>query len=385
MATRMSLWKLNPDGTATTLPDERLASEEQIESAIESAPELLGIDVLIVGRQTQTPSGPLDLLAIDGDGRLVIIENKRDRTPRDVLAQAIDYAAWANSLTFAEVALVYSKYRRSFSDDEADLAEAYEERFGEELEAIAEAPRMIVVASRLDDATERMIEFLADTFGVSVNAVLFQPFEGGLIGRTWLRPDELGSRAVGRRTASSTASREAAKAFWDAWLGESRSAFPDIRLPKNGPRSVVIKRRIIPGVPAALTVWVSASEAYAEIQFDDDDPVMNEALLATLQERQDMIETSFGEALDWRALEANGLMTKRTKVVSPKVGIGDRANPTAEGLAALTDVARRILDAVKPHLAETFETVTALADDNESSPDDPDQPIEEPAAGMPLG
>ena len=94
MATRMSLWKLNPDGSATPLPEERLSREDQIESAVESAPELLGVDVLIIDRQTPTPSGPLDLLALDGDGRLVIVENKRDRTPRDVLAQAIDYAAW---------------------------------------------------------------------------------------------------------------------------------------------------------------------------------------------------------------------------------------------------------------------------------------------------
>lgn len=358
--------------------------EEQIESAVESAPELLGIDVLIVGRQTQTPSGPLDLLALDGDGRLVVIENKRDRTPRDVLAQAVDYAAWASTLTFAEVALFYTKYRRSLGDDEADLAEAYEERFGEELDAIAEAPRMIVVASRLDDATERMIDFLADSFGVPVNAVLFQPFEGGLIGRTWLRPDELSSRAVGRRTASNTASREAAKTFWDAWLDVSRSAFPDIGLPKNGPRSVLIKRRIISGIPAALTVWVSSSEAYAEIQFDDDDPAVNEALLAALKERRESIEASFGGALDWRALEANELMTKRTKVVTPKVGIGDRANPTVEGLNGLTDLARRILDAVKPHLAESFETVTAITDDSDASEDDSAVMIEEPTAASTL-
>ena len=384
MATRMALWKLNSDGSATALPEEKLTSEEQIESAVESAPELLGIDVLIVGRQTQTPSGPLDLLALDGDGRLVVIENKRDRTPRDVLAQAVDYAAWANTLTFAEVALFYTKYRRGLGDDEADLAEAYEERFGEELDAIAEAPRMIVVASRLDDATERMIDFLADSFGVPVNAVLFQPFEGGLIGRTWLRPDELSSRAVGRRTASNTASREAAKTFWDAWLDVSRSAFPDIRLPKNGPRSVLIKRRIISGLPAALTVWVSTSEAYAEIQFDDDDPAVNEALLAALQERRDLIEASFGGVLDWRALEANELMTKRTKVVTPKVDIGDRANPTVEGLNGLTDLARRILDAVKPHLAESFETVTAITDDSDASEDDSAVTIEEPTAASTL-
>lgn len=89
----MSLWRLNDGGEAVAIDEKPLAAEEQIESAVESDPKLLGIDVLIIGRQTQTPSGPLDLLALDGDARLVVIENKRDRTPREVLAQTIDYAA----------------------------------------------------------------------------------------------------------------------------------------------------------------------------------------------------------------------------------------------------------------------------------------------------
>lgn len=50
--------------------------------------------MIIIGRQTQTPLGTLDLLAIDGDGRLVVVEDKRNRTPREVLAQTIDYATW---------------------------------------------------------------------------------------------------------------------------------------------------------------------------------------------------------------------------------------------------------------------------------------------------
>lgn len=54
MATRMSLRTMNPDGSASAVAEEKLATEEQIESAVESAPELLGIDVLIVGRQTQS-------------------------------------------------------------------------------------------------------------------------------------------------------------------------------------------------------------------------------------------------------------------------------------------------------------------------------------------
>lgn len=366
MATGMSLWKLNPDGSASPIVEQTLATEELIESAVESAPELLGIDVIVIGRQTQTPSGPLDLLALDSDGRLVVVENKRDRTPRDVLAQTIDYSAWVSSLTFDEVESIYAKYKAGVAGDSADLAEDFEEHFGEQLDAISDLPRMVIVASRLDDSTERMIEFLADSFGVPINAVLFQPFEGDLIGRKWLRPDGGSTRSSGKRSSANAASRDQAKQFWDAWLPVGRAVLSDIKLPQNGPRSVLIKRRVISGVPAALTVWVSTSEAYAEIQFDDDDPTMNAALLAALEEHKNEVEREFGERLEWRGLETHGLMTKRTKVVASKIPIGDRIEPSPEGLHGLAHCARRLIDAVKPHLQQALEDATATTDEDRS-------------------
>lgn len=363
MATRMALWKLNDDGSASAVEEERLATEEQIESAVESAPELLGIDVLIVGRQAQTPSGPLDLLALDGDGRLVVIENKRDRTPREVLAQTIDYAAWVSTLTFDEVETIYAKYQAARSNDSTDLAEAFEDQFGETLESISEVPRMVIVASHLDDSTERMIDFLTDSFDVPVNAVLFQPFEGGLIGRTWLRPDVNSVRSAGKRSSTSGASREQSRQFWDAWLPIGRRVLHDIKLPQNGPRAVWIKRNILPGMPVRLQVWVSATEAYAEVQFDDDDADLNARLLDALSKHRGEIEAAYGAVLDWRGHDAHELLKKRTKVVGPKVNIGERTHPTTDGMEALAASARRLVDAVRPYLAEVHEEALTVSAD----------------------
>ncbi|MGF1599101.1 MAG: hypothetical protein ACFCVK_19635 [Acidimicrobiales bacterium] len=141
---------------------------------------------------------------------------------------------------------------------------------------------------------------------------------------------------------------------------------------------MLIKRRITPGIPAALTVWVSSAEAYAELQFDDDEPATNEAPPTSLQEHRVAIEATFGGVLDWRTLEANGLMTKRTKVVTPKVAIGAREDPTQEGLHGLADMARRLVDAVKPFLSEAAEKATAVADDDEPS-NDAASPISDPS------
>ena len=45
-----------------------------------------GTDLLIIGRQVPTGFGGfIDLLALDAEGRVHVLELKRDRTPRDVV------------------------------------------------------------------------------------------------------------------------------------------------------------------------------------------------------------------------------------------------------------------------------------------------------------
>ena len=42
---------------------------------------------------------------------LIVVENKRDPTPREVLAQTIDYAAYVATLTLEDVLSIYQSYR----------------------------------------------------------------------------------------------------------------------------------------------------------------------------------------------------------------------------------------------------------------------------------
>ena len=58
-------------------------------------PAILSSHWMLIGRQEVTShGGRIDLLAIAPDGSLVLIELKRDRTPREIVAQALDYASW---------------------------------------------------------------------------------------------------------------------------------------------------------------------------------------------------------------------------------------------------------------------------------------------------
>lgn len=93
MPIRTAIWKVAPE--PQPLGESSLANEQLLEAMIVAAPRLLSDEWMLIGRQEDTGlGGRIDLLAIAPDGSLVLIELKRDRTPREVVAQALDYAGW---------------------------------------------------------------------------------------------------------------------------------------------------------------------------------------------------------------------------------------------------------------------------------------------------
>jgi RecB family endonuclease NucS len=88
-----------------------LSSEKLLEEMIVSAPRILSEEWMLIGRQVSTTHGGIvDLVAIAPDGSLVLVELKRERTPRDVVAQALDYAAWVETLKPQEISSLYYKF-----------------------------------------------------------------------------------------------------------------------------------------------------------------------------------------------------------------------------------------------------------------------------------
>lgn len=163
-----------------------LAREQLLEDMIVAAPALLSDEWMLIGRQESTGSGGrIDLLAIAPDGALVLIEIKRDRTPREVVAQALDYAGWVDKLSAQEISGIYSRFApgRSLADD-------FRSRFGQPLdeETLNENHQIVIVAASLDDSTERIVSYLSAR-NISINVLCFQIFTHGsdqLLSRAWL-------------------------------------------------------------------------------------------------------------------------------------------------------------------------------------------------------
>ena len=197
MAIQQGIWRINPEnGSGTTTPlrlsTARLDDENQLEELIVRDVSIINPDWLLIGRQVRTAYDKrIDLLALDANGTVIIIELKRDKTPRDVVAQAIDYASWVETLEDSDLVDCYVDFATRHQLSGTSLDEAFRSRFGLSLSEVPlnESHQMVIVASELDASTERIINYLNNRHGVGINAVFFSAFSDGnqrYLSRAWM-------------------------------------------------------------------------------------------------------------------------------------------------------------------------------------------------------
>lgn len=184
MSVQHAIWRIGERPAA--LAPGRLVSEDQLEEMIVQDCSILSPDWMLIGRQIQTRNNGIpDLLAIARDGSLVLIELKRDQTPRDTVAQALDYGSWVEGLGTDEIAGIFSRFRSGQA-----LADEFKERFGIPLdeEQLNNSHQLVVVASQLDASTERIVQYLSKR-EIPINVLFFQVFRDGdvqYLSRSWM-------------------------------------------------------------------------------------------------------------------------------------------------------------------------------------------------------
>jgi len=186
----MAIWRMT-DAGPRRLPSSPLDLEQRLEDMLAEDPGMTGIDLLVVGRQVRTAYGGfIDLLALDADGRVHVLELKRDRTPRDVVAQTLDYGSWVRGLGLGDLEQMFLDHR----DGETNLGEAFAEQFASPLPDVVNADQQFtIIASELDPTSDRIVEFLAESYNVPINAVFFRHFsdqDRDYLARTWLLDPE---------------------------------------------------------------------------------------------------------------------------------------------------------------------------------------------------
>ena len=260
----IKIWAIDGAGGATTLETaNQMESERLLEDTIVSNPDLLMDGLTLVGRQTRTDDGWLDLLGVDEDGRLVVFELKRGTLSRDAVAQIIDYASFLDARSEPELVNYISEAPSLHGvDKNKGFEEWYGDNFGGTESASLKPVRMVLVGLGADERTTRMVQFLANR-GVDISLLTFhgysydsktllarqvqveavaEPVEGR---QRRPRPGRAERRALLEQRIDQHAGQyPEARELWDAVLEMFRANFPRVTYVTNRGSSDWAKHRL---------------------------------------------------------------------------------------------------------------------------------------------
>ena len=171
---KVGLWQIGDSGPVK-ISESRVSIEKQLEEWIEADPSLIRTGLTIVARQLPVEGGYLDLLALDPQGRWVVVEIKRGELRREVIAQVIDYASSLTLLEPDELREKTNAYLQARGETiEAVLAERSAE---DALDIDGRELALVVVGTGKAAGLERMTEFLATQYHIPLSVVTFGVFE----------------------------------------------------------------------------------------------------------------------------------------------------------------------------------------------------------------
>jgi hypothetical protein len=193
MPLELSVWRI--DDQVKKMDFTPLDFESRLQDILANDITIADPNLMIIGREVPTAfNNFIDILAINRDGHVIVLELKRDKTPRDIVAQILDYGSWVRNLDDNDIARIFADYQRKYVTvkGEQSIDEAFCDRYGlkEMPDELNEAHELVIVASNLDPSTERIVSYLADEYGVNVNAIFFRVFrddEREYLTRAWLR------------------------------------------------------------------------------------------------------------------------------------------------------------------------------------------------------
>jgi hypothetical protein len=185
------------NAAAVKLDPAPFRGEGELQSYIAQNPECIpmgeieeGLELLVLGREFPTASGPVDVLAMDSSGLLYLIETKLYANPdkRKVVAQVLDYGAslWAAGAESTSASLDDFLARQP---DRTRLSDRVQARFGlsddETSETVDELWRglragrfrFIVLMDQLHDRLKDLILFLNENSNFQLLAVELECYE----------------------------------------------------------------------------------------------------------------------------------------------------------------------------------------------------------------
>ncbi len=187
----MSVYKidgdLGSDAKIVIAREIELKKERHLEQLFENSPIGLNQNELIlwIGKQkrAQNEDNTIipDLLGIDSEGYLVIVEFKRGRTPRDVIAQLFEYAAWASELSETQIINIAEAYFLDRDRKVLKFHDRFQDVFGipdiSGIPTLNRSLRLFIVAEEISDEIVHVCRWQRSSLGLDITCIevtLFQ-------------------------------------------------------------------------------------------------------------------------------------------------------------------------------------------------------------------
>ena len=177
----MKLFTIEKDGKLKPYTERVFKNSNQeadLEVLLENNPEYFfeGSNVLIIGRQVTTNLNSfIDLLGIDKSGNIVVVELKRGKTPRETIAQILEYASFIERLDYSQLNEIFQDY----SGEENNLDEYHQQYFKNQPDikvSFNKSTRLIIISQEISREIQQTAQFLQNK-GVDIHCMQFKYFE----------------------------------------------------------------------------------------------------------------------------------------------------------------------------------------------------------------
>lgn len=296
-----------------------LEERRHLQEWIANEPSSLGEELLIIQKEFDgfaDTKERLDLLAIDKQGRLVIIENKLDDSGRDVTWQAIKYASYCSSLSKAEIIQIYQKY---LAGKDVNAEESISEFMGgapiEEIELNPDnTQRIFFVAANFRKEVTSSVLWLSN-FGLNIKCFKVTPYQYNsrvLIDFDQIIPiKDTEDYTIRMATKKQEAAQEAGAAsvrrnkryaYWQEFIEYNKKVGGPYASSNGTPDAWLGKSVGISGMSCNVTL--NNANTSTEIYINFGDKTMNKEAFDFLQQYQTEIDQALSSyKLDWQRMD----------------------------------------------------------------------------------
>lgn len=298
-----------------------ISERSDLQEWIVQSPQALGEDLLIIQKEFdgfKDTKERLDLLALDKEGRLVVIENKLDDSGRDVAWQALKYVAYCSTLKKAELIEIFQRYLNRW-DEGADattkLCEFLEiDDLDDAILNTGNDQRLLLVAAKFRKEVTATVLWL---IGHGIQAQCFRviPYSFGeelLIDFQQIIPtpdaEDYMIGMVAKETEEKSAQRakrgveQLRREFWTRTL-ERLSTLRISRFDNKSPSKDHWLSSATGISGCGLNLIFLKKSARVELYLSRSKAEDNKWLFDKLESQKQQIESSFGATLDWQRLD----------------------------------------------------------------------------------